>query len=105
MGTTFILIPVQLKFKLDLADAAEPVLGLDSDSEPSPRRRHNKALRIRNEYGVQYTLHDSLRIRGGNASDTLNFPYMAAIMINGRLWCAGAIVDVNWVVTAAHCLN
>ncbi|XP_073962361.1 trypsin-6-like isoform X1 [Choristoneura fumiferana] len=96
---------IQLKFKLDFGDEAEPEPALDSHLEPSPQRRHNKALRIRNEYGVQYTLHDSLRIRGGNASDTLNFPYMAAIMINGRLWCAGAIVDVNWIVTAAHCLN
>ncbi|KAJ8710067.1 hypothetical protein PYW07_009433 [Mythimna separata] len=72
------------------------------------RRGHPEkpGLRIRNEH--QILLIDpktNLRIRGGNATDTKNFPYMAAIIINGRLWCAGTIVDVNWVVTAAHCLN
>ncbi|KAJ8710815.1 hypothetical protein PYW08_009330 [Mythimna loreyi] len=72
------------------------------------RRGHHNApsLRIRNEHQVFITdKKTNLRIRGGNATDTKNFPYMAAIIINGRLWCAGAIVDVNWVVTAAHCLN
>ncbi|XP_022818570.1 trypsin-like [Spodoptera litura] len=73
------------------------------------RRRghhHKPGLRIRNEHQVYITEpKTNLRIRGGNATDTKNFPYMAAIIINGRLWCAGTIVDVNWVVTAAHCLN
>lgn len=68
------------------------------------RRNYKDALRIRNEYPVILE-RDNLRIRGGNATDTQNFPYMAAIIINGRLWCAGVIVDENWVVTAAHCLN
>ncbi|KAL0861631.1 hypothetical protein ABMA27_009127 [Loxostege sticticalis] len=87
--------------------------------EPQPRyngRRHlekgsqrryaeKQALRIRNDYGMKIDARGNLRIRGGNVTDTKNFPYMAAIIINGRLWCAGAIVDENWVVTAAHCLN
>ncbi|XP_026332678.1 trypsin-like [Hyposmocoma kahamanoa] len=59
-------------------------------------------LRIRN---VDPLGKAALRIRGGNSTDTINFPYMAAIIINGRLWCAGAIIDQNWIVTAAHCLN
>ncbi|CAH2057278.1 unnamed protein product, partial [Iphiclides podalirius] len=67
------------------------------------RRSHHNPLRIRNDFllGNQ----EALRIRGGNSSDTKNYPYMAAIIINGRLWCAGTIVDINWVLTAAHCLN
>ncbi|XP_037297747.1 trypsin [Manduca sexta] len=68
------------------------------------RRDFDPYMRVRNEYPTIIEK-PNLRIRGGNATDTKNFPYMAAIIINGRLWCAGAIVDVNWVVTAAHCLN
>lgn len=82
------------------------------NSEPKPkfsdtRRRHHsdeKALRIRNDYLTNVNK-QVLRIHGGNTTDTKNYPYIAAIIINGRLWCAGTIVDVNWVLTAAHCLN
>ncbi|CAH0717888.1 unnamed protein product, partial [Brenthis ino] len=82
------------------------------NSEPKPklsdtRRRHHsgeKALRIRNDH-LTNIYKQALRIRGGNTTDTKNYPYIAAIIINGRLWCAGTIVDVNWVLTAAHCLN
>ncbi|CAB3249763.1 unnamed protein product [Arctia plantaginis] len=72
----------------------------------SARRRQieKPVLRMQNEQPKHHGKH-SLRILGGNVSDTSNYPYMAAIIINGRLWCAGAIVDVNWVLTAAHCLN
>ncbi|CAD0205125.1 unnamed protein product [Chrysodeixis includens] len=78
----------------------------DVNPEDARRHHHNKdPLRIRNDHPIIFTQKGNLRIKGGNASDTRNYPYMAAIIINGRLWCAGAIVDVNWVVTAAHCLN
>nr|XP_021192247.2 trypsin 3A1 [Helicoverpa armigera] len=84
---------------------------LNEDGRRHHHRKHHRkpaggALRIRNEHQTFITEpKTNLRIRGGNATDTKNFPYMAAVIINGRLWCAGTIVDVNWVVTAAHCLN
>ncbi|XP_059055955.1 trypsin-1-like [Achroia grisella] len=87
----------------------DAVVNFEVDMEDSPQiqsRRHRKPnFRVRNDYAVNFDDKQNLRIRGGNISDTTNFPYMAAIIINGRLWCAGAIVDLNWVVTAAHCLN
>ncbi|XP_038218615.1 trypsin-1-like [Zerene cesonia] len=74
------------------------------DGRRRASRPDKNALRIRNDYSVNIQK-NGLRIRGGNVTDTKNYPYMAAIIINGRLWCAGTIVDVNWVLTAAHCLN
>ncbi|CAK1591193.1 unnamed protein product [Parnassius mnemosyne] len=87
---------VEVNIRMDMADD-DPKIAQDG------RRIQHKDLRIQNEYLIKKEA--ALRIRGGNATDNKNFPYMAAIIINGRLWCAGAIVDVNWVLTAAHCLN
>ncbi|KOB73735.1 Trypsin-related protease, partial [Operophtera brumata] len=75
-----------------------------NEAQNGRRRNYEDALRIRTEGPPKYDK-NSLRIKGGTPTDTENFPYMAAVIINGRLWCAGAIVDENWVVTAAHCLN
>ncbi|CAG5054994.1 unnamed protein product [Parnassius apollo] len=75
----------------------------DPEIAQDGRRIRQNNLRMLNKELLEKK--KALRIRGGNATDTKNFPYMAAIIINGRLWCAGAIVDVNWVLTAAHCLN
>ncbi|OWR46003.1 Serine protease similarity trypsin family [Danaus plexippus plexippus] len=89
-----------VKFKFNLDPYGEAPL-------QDGRRRHRdnkKSLRVRNDFLFSLNK-DALRIRGGNATDTTNYPYIAAIIINGRLWCAGTIVDVNWVLTAAHCLN
>ncbi|KAM3956723.1 trypsin-4 [Aphomia sociella] len=90
------------------SNANNDIVNFEMDINGTPqnvsRRRHKPHLRIRNDYSVNFD-NKNLRIRGGNASDIINYPYMAAIIINGRLWCAGTIVDENWVVTAAHCLN
>lgn len=93
---------LQVKFKVDFNYDEPKTKFVDT------RRRHHsdkKALRIRNDFNTNLNK-NALRIRGGNVTtDTLNYPYIAAIIINGRLWCAGTIVDVNWILTAAHCLN
>ncbi|XP_075985176.1 uncharacterized protein LOC142982531 isoform X2 [Anticarsia gemmatalis] len=33
------------------------------------------------------------------------YPFMAALLVNNELWCGGVIIDVDRVLTAAHCLQ
>ncbi|XP_013191657.2 putative trypsin-6 [Amyelois transitella] len=103
----FLLFTLQLIQADSKADSESMEFDADEDQSQDGRRRHHgkNPLRIRNDYALRLDQKPNLRIRGGNTTDTLNYPYMAAIIINGRMWCAGAIVDENWVITAAHCLN
>ncbi|XP_075985483.1 uncharacterized protein LOC142982716 [Anticarsia gemmatalis] len=101
---TFVLIPDSFgKIWESVEENAEaeylPILSNNRRSFDKP------ILRMKNQHAIITERHKALRIRGGNVTDTKNYPYMAAIIINGKMWCAGTLVDENWVVTAAHCLN
>lgn len=43
------------------------------------------------------------RIVGGQDADQGEYPYQALVMPGGSL-CGGALIDEEWVLTAAHCL-
>ena len=45
----------------------------------------------------------SERIIGGNPDAILNHPHLAGIFYKGTYKCAGAILSVNYVLSAAHC--
>jgi len=45
------------------------------------------------------------RIVGGSASSFGQWPFIVGITRDGRFVCGGTIVDENWVLTAAHCVN
>ena len=43
------------------------------------------------------------RIVGGRDATIEEFPFVVAIFWNGNHYCGGAILNVNTVVSAAHC--
>ncbi|QSQ21112.1 DUF1986 domain-containing protein [Pyxidicoccus parkwayensis] len=45
-------------------------------------------------------------IIGGNAADVGEYPWQAQLSIPGYShWCGGSLIDNDWVLTAAHCVD
>lgn len=48
---------------------------------------------------------DILRVVGGKESAPKAWPWAVALYKDGNFHCGGVILDVKWVMTAAHCLD
>ncbi|XP_068083788.1 brachyurin isoform X1 [Anabrus simplex] len=46
-----------------------------------------------------------VRIIGGSVANRGQFPWHAAIIVDGKFVCNGALIDASWVLTAAHCVD
>lgn len=44
------------------------------------------------------------RIVNGLRSSNGKWPFMAALLIDGKQTCGGAIINADSIITAAHCL-
>jgi secreted trypsin-like serine protease len=44
------------------------------------------------------------KIVGGSIANTGDWGWQVAFKIFGSLSCGGSIININWVVTAAHCI-
>ncbi|XP_028627598.1 complement factor D isoform X2 [Grammomys surdaster] len=45
------------------------------------------------------------RILGGQEAEAHARPYMASVQVNGTHVCGGTLVDEQWVLSAAHCMD
>ncbi|KAK7865647.1 hypothetical protein R5R35_006904 [Gryllus longicercus] len=45
------------------------------------------------------------RIINGIQASRGQFPYQAALYLNGRSFCGGSLISTRWVLTAAHCAS
>lgn len=45
------------------------------------------------------------QIVGGRETVPYSRPYQVALLFNGRQGCGGTLINANWVLTAAHCLD
>ncbi|XP_018425979.1 PREDICTED: serine protease ami-like [Nanorana parkeri] len=45
------------------------------------------------------------RILGGSESDLHNRPYMVSLQVNSSHLCGGALLNSQWVLSAAHCAS
>jgi secreted trypsin-like serine protease len=43
------------------------------------------------------------RITNGNTAARGQFPWQAALVIDGAYFCGGSLISSLWVLTAAHC--
>jgi len=51
------------------------------------------------------TVNDNHRIVGGSQADNAEYPWQVSLRYNGQHLCGGTLIDNQWVLTAAHCVE
>lgn len=45
------------------------------------------------------------RIIGGIETEVNEYPWQAALFIEGTFWCGGSLINDRWILSAAHCVD
>ncbi|KAL1501397.1 hypothetical protein ABEB36_006721 [Hypothenemus hampei] len=79
----------------------------DSEVDTSMEEMLNdleRAYEIRGEVPQEMILGQS-RVVGGKPSQPSAWPWLVSIFKNGYFHCAGVLINDQWVITAAHCID
>uniref|UniRef100_A0A0P5QYI9 Clip-domain serine protease n=1 Tax=Daphnia magna TaxID=35525 RepID=A0A0P5QYI9_9CRUS len=69
-------------------------------------QRYNRTTKLENSFENETDYIDATsRIVGGWNSYTGEYPFMAGIMGNGKVYCGGSLLDSIHILTAAHCVH
>lgn len=67
--------------------------------------RQYQSFNISNQSNNTENFVGESRVVGGTPSQPEAWPWIVSVYRNGIFHCGGALINDEWVVTAAHCIN
>ena len=77
----------------------------DSDLPEDDENTTSSARASRVTRGCGLSTRDQSRVTGGRPTSSKEWPWVAAILINGEQVCGGVLITDRHILTAAHCVH
>ncbi|CAK1591403.1 unnamed protein product [Parnassius mnemosyne] len=85
----------------DMIDKSKSYKGLPIDLSPSRQTTKSATTAVYPPLSRRFR-----RIYNPDETASVSdYPFMAALLVNGQLWCGAAIIRTDSILTAAHCLQ